>query len=385
MANKPNKINIVVSNSKSDKKEENLLTTVMNILLAICFIPAKKSDTGFTFSYFSCRFLVFAVLHYFLPVYIFIMSVLPCIQCWEEFMLTALERNNIIDFIVVCVFLGSILTVCPMTSVLVAPMYSKFYYLESHLGMVWPINKRSFLVSFIFFILGIFMVMAGFSFGNHVQTTSFKGIFATLILPSIACFIGLIHWFYSSFLVSSWLSKFIIKCKIVTNPEDTVVRFRNLLSFYHDLDHHLGLYFAFCFTLFQINWIIVMYMGFISPFSEYDLKFTSVYAAGGLIVAVAGTYSNKRHSRYEILQPMCTALIWIRSMSSVMEDAYNSVKSLTEPLETMVEDLSRGPGAMDQQRSVLHHLIRDIDRFINSQKIFIPDHPHVHPTAECRR
>ena len=82
---------------------------------------------------------------------------------------------------------------------------------------------------------------------------------------------------------------------------------------------------------------------------------------------------------------MLAALIWIRSMSSVMEDAYNSVKSLTEPLETMVEDLSRGPGAMDQQRSVLHHLIRDIDRFINSQKIFIPDHPHVHPTAECRR
>ena len=60
------------------------------------------------------------------------------------------------------------------------------------------------------------------------------------------------------------------------------------MSFYHDLDHHLGVYFAFCFTLFQINWIIVMYMGFISPFSEYDLKFTSVYAAGGLIVAIAG-------------------------------------------------------------------------------------------------
>ena len=61
---------------------------------------------------------------------------------------------------------------------------------------------------------------------------------------------------------------------------------------------------------------------------------------------------------------MLAALIWIRSMSSVMEDAYNSVKSLTEPLETMVEDLSRGaPGAMDQQRSVLHHLIRDIDRW----------------------
>ena len=61
---------------------------------------------------------------------------------------------------------------------------------------------------------------------------------------------------------------------------------------------------------------------------------------------------------------MLAALIWIRSMSSVMEDAYNSVKSLTEPLETMVEDLSRGlPGAMDQQGSVLHHLIRDIDRW----------------------
>ena len=65
-----------------------------------------------------------------------------------------------------------------------------------------------------------------------------------------------------------------------------------------------------------------------------------------------------------MLQPMLAALIWIRSMSSVMEDAYNSVKSLTEPLETMVEDLSRGgPGPSDQQRSVLHHLIRDIDRW----------------------
>ena len=52
------------------------------------------------------------------------------------------------------------------------------------------------------------------------------------------------------------------------------------------------------------------------------------------------------------------ALVWIRAMSSIMEDATLAVKDLVKPLECLREGLSHG----DRLCGVLDHIIRDIDR-----------------------
>ena len=51
------------------------------------------------------------------------------------------------------------------------------------------------------------------------------------------------------------------------------------------------------------------------------------------------------------------ALLWIGSMSAIMEETYNSLKDLTTPLENQIE-------ITDKYQNVLKlgHLIRDIDR-----------------------
>ena len=50
--------------------------------------------------------------------------------------------------------------------------------------------------------------------------------------------------------------------------------------------------------------------------------------------------------------------MWIRAMSSIMEDAFLAVKDLVTPLECHRERLSHG----DSLCGVLDHVIRDIDR-----------------------
>ena len=52
------------------------------------------------------------------------------------------------------------------------------------------------------------------------------------------------------------------------------------------------------------------------------------------------------------------ALMWIRAMSSIMEDAFLAVKDLVTPLECHRERLSHG----DSLCGVLDHVIRDIGR-----------------------
>ena len=54
----------------------------------------------------------------------------------------------------------------------------------------------------------------------------------------------------------------------------------------------------------------------------------------------------------------CLALMWIRAMSSIMEDAFLAVKDLVNPLECHRKRLGHG----DRLCGALDHVIRDIDR-----------------------
>ena len=179
----------------------------------------------------------------------------------------------------------------PITSCLTARMYNKVSKdLIIHNDLPLPKNKNCFLVSCILFSLGIFILTTGFSLGNISSNVTLSSIFATLLIPYLAMCVGLIHWFSSSFIVSIWLTKFIAKCKFAaTEPPNLAEKIQKILQIYRNLEQTLGLYFAFCFTIFQLNWIIVLYVGFTAYFSDYETVHTSLVGLGAIITALGGT------------------------------------------------------------------------------------------------
>ena len=101
--------------------------------------------------------------------------------------------------------------------------------------------------------------------------------------------VGLIHWFSSSFIVSIWLTKFIANCKFAaTKPQNMPVKIQKILQIYQNLEQTLGPYFAACFTIFQLNWIIVLYIGFTAYFSNYETLHTTLVGLGAIITALGG-------------------------------------------------------------------------------------------------
>ena len=135
---------------------------------------------------------------------------------------------------------------------------------------------------------------AGVCLGNiaFVNTIS---ILAIMIIPSFCFCISLTYWITSSSLISIWLTKFIIKCKgaVIESKNDTsklVSKVKNILLIYANLDQTLGAYFVFCFTIFLLNWIIVLYLGVTGYFSKYEVQFSLTFGAGSLITATGGEY-----------------------------------------------------------------------------------------------
>ena len=162
-----------------------------------------------------------------------------------------------------------------------------------HKDLPPPINKNSFLVAFILFSLGIFILVTGFSLGNTSSNVTLSSIFATLLILYLAMSVGLIHWFSSSFIVSIWLTKFIANCKFAaTKPQNMAVKIQKILQIYQNLEQTLGPYFASCFTIFQLNWIIVLYIGFTAYFSNYETLHTTLVGLGAIITALGGRNCN---------------------------------------------------------------------------------------------
>ena len=206
------------------------------------------------------------------------------------------HRNNLIDNCAVFFFFIASWIGCPTVTLLVAPMFNKLTNLNIHEDLICPANNKESLLSYCFFCLGVFFMYAGVSFGN-ISKVSPESIFATLLIPFLAFSISLIHWFTSSSLISIWLTKFIAKCKeaLIVSSNDTnnlLGKIKNILSIYTSLDQTFGLYFVYCFTIFQLNWIIVLYLGISAYFSKYEAQFTILFGAGSLTTALAGKHDS---------------------------------------------------------------------------------------------
>ena len=135
---------------------------------------------------------------------------------------------------------------------------------------------------------------AGVSFGNISKVTS-ESIIATLLIPFLAFCSSLIHWFTSSSLISIWLTKFIAKCKeaLIVSSNDTnylLSKVKGILSIYTNLDRTFGSYFVYCFTVFQLTWITVLYLGVSVYFSKYETQFCVLFGIGSLTTAFAGEH-----------------------------------------------------------------------------------------------
>ena len=63
-----------------------------------------------------------------------------------------------------------------------------------------------------------------------------------------------------------------------------------IMSIYTNLDQTFGFYFVYCFTVFQLTWIIVLYLGVSVYFSKYETQFGVLFGAGSLTTALAGEH-----------------------------------------------------------------------------------------------
>ena len=134
---------------------------------------------------------------------------------------------------------------------------------------MWPDNNKEILLLYFFFCPGAFAMHVGVSFGKN-----------SLLISFLAFWSSLIHWFTSSSLISIWLTKFIAKCKeaLIVSSSDTnklVGKVKDILSIYTNSDQTF-------FTIFQLTWIIVLYLGVSAYFSKYEPQFTLLFGVGPL-------------------------------------------------------------------------------------------------------
>ena len=180
---------------------------------------------------------------------------------------------------------------CPTVSLVVAPMYNKIRNFNIIGDFLSPLNMKSSLISYILFSLGFLFMIAGVSLGN-VSEVTIESIFATLVLPFLAMSTSLIHWFSNSAVISIWLTKFITKCNdihVSNNLLEMIGRAREVLLIYRNLEQTLEFFFAYCFTIFQLSWIIVLYLGVSAYFNaNYSVQYPAIYGVGSLITALGG-------------------------------------------------------------------------------------------------
>ena len=131
------------------------------------------------------------------------------------------------------------------------------------------------------------MLFVGLFLGN-VEEFYFSNIIAAIVIPSISEFVALFHWFFASFVVSIWITKFIDKCTNVKDKSNPMLEIRSILDIYQQLDEHLGLYTAICFGIIQINWIIITYLGLITYFNHYPPISTATFGLGAIIASLSG-------------------------------------------------------------------------------------------------
>ena len=72
------------------------------------------------------------------------------------------------------------------------------------------------------------------------------------------------------------------------HTKDLVGKVKDILSIYKNLDQTFGFYFVYCFTVFELTWITVLYFGVSVYFSKYEAQYALIFGAGSLTTALSG-------------------------------------------------------------------------------------------------
>ena len=275
------KIQIMDAETKSVIKEkENFMTQMFYFFIKICVIPIQKNEDGkIRFSLWSKKFLVFLVIFCPLTSYILMVDLYYFHGYFLEFIESFSQKNNIIDSVVSIYFIASILLSCPFSTMFIAAMASNFNCIK----LIYPTNGHSLIISSLFFMVGMLLMLIASSLGNF-DNLSLDRIVAVVLIPYFAMSYNILLWYFSSFVISAWISKLSKECR-KANAETILERVDDILQSYKNLDRILGPFVAVFFTLFQVNWIIVIYTGFIAFFTDYSLECQICMGIGGLVTA----------------------------------------------------------------------------------------------------
>ena len=260
--------------------KENFMTQMFYFFIKICVIPIQKNEDGkIRFSLWSKKFLVFLVIFCPLTSYILMVDLYYFHGYFLEFIESFSQKNNIIDSVVSIYFIASILLSCPFSTMFIAAMASNFNCIK----LIYPTNGHSLIISSLFFMVGMLLMLIASSLGNF-DNLSLDRIVAVVLIPYFALSYNILLWYFSSFVISAWISKLSKECR-KANAETILERVDDILQSYKNLDRILGPFVAVFFTLFQVNWIIVIYTGFIAFFTDYSLECQICMGIGGLVTA----------------------------------------------------------------------------------------------------
>ena len=274
-----NKLKALFSKS-GEEREKCLPRKLINFSIKIGYIPVRRSDGSLSIF----KSFIFLLLYFPIPFYLLAVGMLFYHESYIEFLKNIFNRNNKIDISASLGFVLMINISSPIMNFLVASAFSSSpFSMEENLS--YPRNMRGLLVSFIWFFVGFFIFIFGFSLGPAEKSLGFSWLIPTVLIPFLGLAVSLIHYFWNAFIVSCWLTRFIEKCNIT---ECHMARVDWLLGNYAKMENNLGKYFAFSFTCFQFNWIFIFYLGVTSLNLPYSVLSRTFFGGGSFFTAFGG-------------------------------------------------------------------------------------------------
>ena len=269
----------------SEENEKCLSRKLINLSIKIGYIPVRRGgdgDSGYSLSIFKS--FIFLLLYFPLPFYLLAIGMFFYHESYIVFIKNIFNRNNKIDISTSMGFILMVNISSPITNFMVASAFSSCpFSVEENFSC--PKNIRGLLVSFVWFIVGSFIFVFGFSLGPAEDSLSVSWLLPTVLIPFLGLAVSFIHYFWSAFIVSCWLTKFIEKCNMT---ECHIHRVDRLLLNYAKIEKSLGKYFAFNFTCFQFNWIFIFYLGVTALEVPYSVLTRILFGGGSFFTAFGG-------------------------------------------------------------------------------------------------
>ena len=278
-------------------KERSIGTKLIDSLITICFIPiTKESDGSCSFSFLSWKFFLFCILYVPLPMMIIIIAAIPLHENYYQMLLNLLSMNNLIDSYVILTYMVLVLLGCTGVIIIINTKFPKFNCITPlYVNFLMPLNIRCSIVSYVLFNVGFFTFTLGMVLGNIPVEVPFIEKVAMILVQNLGLGLAFAYWFYATIIVSAWLTQFIVTCEAAAHElltvDDTMKKIKKVLTIYKYLEKNLGHYFAFSFTMFQINWIMIIYSGITSYFANYDFLYLGLFGTGSIITSIGGKKS----------------------------------------------------------------------------------------------